>query len=844
MSLRYKSRLLRHLGHENYTPQMIRVLAEDLGVPREDFEEFTKAVEDLASKGQVVYGDDQFVTLPPMGKEVIGRFRKNPKGFGFVIPIDKNLHGDLFVPPDATGDALTGDLVRVAVVRTRAGGGPAGRSPFTGQIIEVVERKRSEFSGELVKRGGQWLAMPDGRMLTDPVVIRDPGAKNAHEGDKVVFELVRHPEGNMLGEGVITRVLGGAGEPDVETQAVIATYNLPGEFPEECVEQAREATAVYEGEIRHAITDGKGFGPLRKDVTGDYIITIDPPDAKDFDDAISIERKESGGWRLGVFIADVSHFIAPGSPLDLEAAERGNSVYLPRLVIPMLPEVLSNGICSLQEGVPRYCKAAYIDLDREGNFQKARFASVCIRSAKRLTYLEAQALIDGNTEEAKRHAKTETKYDDRLIETLREMDRCSKAIQARRMKRGMIRLDLPEVELIFDDTGRVADAVPEDDAFTHTLIEMFMVEANEAAARLFEWLRVPLLRRVHPEPIPGDVDELRRYATVAGFKIPKNPDRLELQALLESTRGSPAAKAVHFAVLRSLSKAEYSPALVGHFALASDAYAHFTSPIRRYPDLTVHRALRAFLERTENGDNPPRDDASAHRLGRDLTGTPLCPHEEDLVQIGHRCAQTEMNAESAERDLRQFLVLQLLQDKHIGDVFKGVVTGVTGAGVFIQIEKYLAEGMIKSEDLPVGRPGDLSAKDGAKPGPGQRGPHKPGTFRPMGPGRWRIDPKSGALVEQNTGRSFNIGDSLDVAIAAVDLPARKLDLLVADPDSRDAGKAKKVMKLTLGADGGGLGSAAGVGFRGATGADKRASRSKSREKGKKDFRSDRKNRGH
>lgn len=826
MSLRYKTRLLRHLSHENYTPQMLRQLAEDLGVPAEDFPEFRDAVEALADEGQVVYGDDSLVTLPPMGKEVVGRFRKNPKGFGFVIPTDKNLHGDLFIPPDATGEALTGDIVRVRVVRSRRGGsGGAGRSPFTGEIVEVLERKRSEFSGELVKRGAQWLALPDGKALPNPVVIRDPGAKNAKEGDKVIFELTVHPDGAMLGEGVITRVLGVSGEPDVETQAVIAAFGLPGEFPEECVEQAREANAAFEREIKGAIDGGKGFGPLRRDVMKDYIITIDPPDAKDFDDAISIVRTESGGWRLGVYIADVAHFIPPASALDVEAAERGNSCYLPRKVIPMLPEVLSNGICSLQEGVPRFCKSAFIDLDREANFQRASFASVCIKSAKRLTYLEAQGLIDGNVEEAKRHAKTEPRYDDRLVETLREMDRCAKAIQARRLKRGMIRLELPEVELVYDDSGRVADAVPEDDAFTHTLIEMFMVEANEAVARLFENLRVPLLRRTHPEPVPGDVDDLRKYATVAGFRIPKNPTRQELQSLLEGTRGTPKAKAIHFAVLRSLSKAEYSPALIGHFALASEAYAHFTSPIRRYADLTVHRALRAYLEKTDNGARSPRGDDEMKRLGRDLADSPYCPDESVLVQVGRQCNRTEETATDAERDLRSFLVLQLLQDKHIGDVFRGVVTGVTGAGVFIQIDKYLAEGLIKTSDLPVPKTG-------------------PGGKPRFGPGRWKIDPRSGALVEEYSGRSFNIGDTLEVAIAAVDLPARKMDLVVADPESREKGKDKKVMKLTLGADGGGLGKVEGAGFRGMTGEQRRSQRSKSRDKGKKDHRPDRKNRGH
>lgn len=818
MPLRYKTRLLRHLTHESYSPTDVRTLAEDLGVSEDDFTEFEDAVRQLAQDGEVVYGDDKLVTLPPMGKEVIGLFRRNPKGFGFVIPRQANLHGDLFVPPDATLDALSGDIVRVQVVRSRRGGGGAGRSPFTGEIVEVLERKRTEFAGELMKRGGTWIVQPDGKGLSEPVIVRDPGAKNAVEGDKVVFELIRRPEGNMVGEGAILRVLGKTGEPDVETQAVIAAYGLPQEFPRACVDEARAATQAFEDELRQWEKGGRK-SDYRLDLTDDFIITIDPPDAKDYDDAISISR-EGDTWKLGVHIADVAHFIAPGSALDEEASERGNSVYLPRLVIPMLPEILSNGICSLQEGVLRFCKSAFMEYDSGGRVRRQGFASTVIKSVKRLTYLEAQALIDGNPKEAERHAKTEPNYTPELLEALRMMNDLSKTILARRMKQGMIRLDLPEVELIFDEKGRVVDAAPEDDAYTHTLIEMFMVEANEALARLFEDLRVPLLRRVHEEPVPGEIDELRRFAMVAGYRIPKNPTREELQGLLESTRGTPAAKAVHFAVLRSLTKANYSPALVGHFALASDAYAHFTSPIRRYPDLTVHRALRAFLEATKNGREAPKEEKEKRALGLDLRRSDYCPDEQELREIGARCTQTEVNASEAENELRQFLVLQLLSE-HIGDVFAGVVTGMTGNGVFVQIEKYLAEGMVKTPDLPV-----ATADDKGKT-----------SFRTGG--RWKIDPRSGALVEQSTGRSFNIGDKVDVVIAAIDLPARKMDLLIADPESRARGKSK-APQLKLGGDpsAGGLGGGQGAGFR--TGADRRAAKSRSRDKRKKDYRDDRK----
>lgn len=817
MPLRFTRRILSHLKHDNYEPGTIDRMAQELGVQPDEMEPFKKAVESLAKDGSLALDANGRVKLPVMGDEVVGTFRKNPRGFGFVIPTIHYREGDLFVPPDAVGDALTGDTVRVEVVR----GIRRGEKDTTGVILEVLKRKRKSFAGELVHRGGQWLVFPDGKELTAPVVVPDAGAKHAKAGDKVVVEILRYPEGNMLADGVVVRVLGEAGLPDVETQAVIAAYNLPGEFSRACVDQARAAAAQFDEEVEAGLKNGfEG----REDLRDDYIITIDPPDAKDYDDAISI-KVHPDGWELAVHIADVANFILPETPLDLEAKERGNSVYLPRLVIPMLPEILSNGICSLQEGVIRFCKSAFVRYDKDGNVRSEGVAATVIKSAKRLTYLEAQALIDGDLKEAVKHAKTEPKYTDQLISTLRQMNTLSRAIRERRRRQGMIHLELPDVELIFDELGHVIGARKEDDAYTHTLIEMFMVEANEVLARLFEGLGVPLLRRVHPEPTPGDAAELQVYASVAGYKVPKSPTRQELQALLEATAGTDAARAVHMAVLRTLTKAEYSPALIGHFALASEAYAHFTSPIRRYADTTVHRALTEYLRNTDNGRNVPRSEGDKRRLGEKLQRSPMCPDQDTLVEIGRHITSTEENAAGAESSLRQFLVLQLLQTR-IGEEFDGVVTGVTNTGVFVQLEEYLADGLVKTADLPVGKRGNA--------GYGQSG------------GRWKIDQRTGALVHESTGRSFNIGHRVKVTIGAIDLALRKMDLFISDPDARQAGKAKRVGGKP--SDGGGLGGGGlaidlDVLKGGKTGAERRSQRSKGRERSKTDFRKERKDKG-
>ncbi len=829
---RYSARVLGHLRHDSYTPGNLDRLMQDLSLDPSARADFEATLKGLEQRGLIERDDKGLVRLPAAPETLTGRFRKNIKGFGFVQPDLSVREGSIFIPAEYVGDALTGDTVRIQVVRGRR----RGEDDTTGRILEVVQRKRKVFTGELEQRGSQWLVFPDGRELTDPVVVRDPHAKNARPGDKVVIEITSYPEGNALADGVIVDVLGAAGTPSVETQATIAAYNLPGEFSEEVVAQARRCSEQFEREIADFDTDPDRARANREDLREDFILTIDPPDAKDYDDAIHIKKIRlpdgEAGWELGVHIADVAHFIPIGTPLDQEALKRGNSCYLPRHVIPMLPEVLSNGICSLQEAVPRFCKSATIHYDRRGNVRRYGVSQTLIHSKKRLTYLEAQALIDGDETEAKKHAKTEPNYTPQLLEALREMDACARAIRERRRAAGMIHLELPDVVLIYDDEGRVIDAEREDDAFTHTLIEMFMVEANEALAKLFERLQVPLLRRIHPEPTPGDVDELKQVAKVAGFTIPKNPTRQELQKLLDSTRGTPAAPAVHFAVLRTLTKAEYSPALVGHFALASEAYAHFTSPIRRYPDLTVHRALAEFLRHTANGSRLPADDEDWKRLGRRLMDSRNCPDDEALAQIGRHCTGTEENAAAAEENLRSFLVLQLLAE-HVGEQFKGMVTNCSNAGVFVQLEKYLASGLIPREQLPRyeakgQRPDDRRGGGGFGGGGGGGG------------GNWQLDPRSGKMVHPASGRSFAIGDQVAVTIAKVDLALRRMDLVITDASSREKSKIKPQDQGQT--KGGGIGGGLHIDWdtlkHGKSGSAARSQRSKQRDRGKKNHRRD------
>ena len=694
----FKKRIIKFLKHPDYTPLKLAPLAKALGVSSEDYPQFKLAFEELRRAGRVVIGARNLVSLPPLSGRIIGTFRANPKGFGFITPLEPNSHGDLFIPPSATAEAMTGDIVAAKVVKK---GRRAGQMRYSGKVVEILERAQNKFVGTLMKQAEGWVVQPEGRGFIEPISVDDVTAKNARAKDKVVVEILSYPTEKYLARGVIIEVLGRAGRYESEIKSIIRQYHLPSEFDADCIEQSRKAAAEFNPER---------IG-TRDDITEKVIITIDPPDAKDFDDAISLEKNSEGNWVLGVHIADVGNFVPPDSPLDAQAKVRGNSVYLPGKTIAMLPEILSNGICSLQPGQRRFCKSVYLTYDQQGNVLARSFANSIIDSAQRLTYEQADKALRGRTKGIKPE----------VVKLLKDMETLSRAIEKRREKGGMIHLDLPETELVMDKTGRVVDAHPADDSYPHTIIEMFMVEANEAVACLLDRLNVSFMRRIHPEPDGLSMKNLSKLVRAFGYSLGRTVDRRAIQKLLAAVKGADCSLAVNLMVLRSLEKAEYSPLNIGHFALASNCYCHFTSPIRRYADLLVHRVLECYLQK--------RLDSVEQKL--------------DLTEIGKHISFTEERAEDAEEELKTVLILQMLSKK-IGDELDCVVTGLTSFGVFVQSRKYGIEGLIAMGDL--------------------------------GPDIWKYNQRNQCIVGQHSGCSIHLGRAMKVRIISVNVAARQLNV--------------------------------------------------------------------
>ncbi len=701
MSDHYTHAILKYLSGRDYQPLTQRQLARQLGVSHDEYGSFRSAVKRLRDTGRVVLGAREALTLPGLPKRLVGFFHQNVRGFGFVTPETPTAHGDLFIPADQTGGAMTGDRVLVRVsfrgIRDR-------QKSYSGEVIRIVQRGQNRFVGTLQESEDTWFVIPDGKQFIQPIVVRDISAAGPPAGTKVVAEITEYGDAGRLPVGVIVETLGDRGQLAVETQAVIRAHGLEDRFSRKATAEARAAVKAFDPDAPHN----------REDVTGQTVITIDPPDARDYDDAISLTPGPPGQVTLGVHIADVSHFVPAGSVLDEEASRRGTSVYFPKKVVPMLPEILSNGICSLQEGQKRFAKSAFITYDAAARVIRTRLAETVISSAQRLTYQEAQGILDGAT----------GGYDREVVALLRSLGDLARRIEARRREAGMLHLDLPEIDLILNKKNRVVDAVPADDAYTHTMIEMFMVEANEAVARTLAGKDRQFLRRIHPPPDGQSSHQLASFLGAAGLRISHDLQRQEIQRLLETVRGRPESYAVNLAVLKTFQTAEYSPQDVGHYALASDCYCHFTSPIRRYPDLTVHRLVGALCR--GHLDSLPPDDLPA------------------LAALGERLTAAEQTAEAAEQELREVLILQFLETR-IGEEFDGVITGVTNFGIFVQSPRFLIEGVVRMENL--------------------------------GDDWWEVNARYGFIRGDRTGKTFRIGQTVRVRIAGVDVPQRQLHLL-------------------------------------------------------------------
>jgi ribonuclease R len=694
--------ILNAISKKSYQPMSAKALARKLGLAETSFREFRSALKGLIREGKAQLGKNDTVRPAPSLPKAVGIFKRLKGGDGVVrVEAEEGLPPkEYYVPDHLTHDAANGDEVMIGVRRkaTHAADGLA-------EISEVVRRATRQFVGTYFERDGAGFVRVDGEVFTHSVEIADADVKGAKPNDKVVLEMVRFPTAGARGEGVIVEILGRTGDPKVDTTAVVRALGIPDQFPEEVLDEARDQARRFSEE------DLGG----REDFTQQLVITIDPADAKDFDDGVSLMRDpDTGHWVLTVHIADVAHFVPPGGPLDREARERGTSVYLPQRVIPMFPEIISNGLASLQEGKVRYVQTVEMEFTPDAEPVSARFARGVIRNRKRFTYEQVQSVFDGEAVSGLAPAKMRMLHDMRTL---------SKALRARRARRGSLEMSMPEAVLEYDEKGHVSGAHFAVQDESHQLIESFMLAANEAVAGHFDRHKIPFLRRIHPAPDLRKLEAFALFARTLDYRLPRRPGRADLQRILNESAKTGERHAIHYALLRSLKQAIYSPEQDEHYALASTQYCHFTSPIRRYPDLTVHRLLTHWLEKKR-----ARSD------------------EKEIINIGEHCSKTERRAETAEREAVKMRLLSYLSNR-LGLEMDALITGVAEFGFFAQGREFPAEGLVHVSSL--------------------------------NDDYYQFDPDGHVLEGRRHGHRYRLGDEVRVEVVRVDLQRRQLDFRVA-----------------------------------------------------------------
>jgi len=689
--------IVRFLREDAAQPMRPKEIARALEIPKDDYHAFREALGRLEGRGKLYRIRGGRFGVPRDLGLVIGRLQTIQSGAGFVIPDEGE--EDVFVRAPDLGSAVDGDRVTVRVEQHE------GRGP-RGSVIEVLERAHSRVVGIVREaRGHAWLDVSEPRLGAE-VFLPDSERGEANDGDLVSVEITDWGEKGPHAIGRVERVLGRPGDPGVEVLAIQIGYGLDEAFPEEVETQAAELNA---GGIRPEDLEG------RDDCRAHRVVTIDPVDARDHDDALSFERLDDGSAWIGVHIADVSHYVREGNAIDAEAWERGTSVYLVDRVIPMLPHSLSSDMCSLVPDHDRLTLAAFLKVDRHGALTETRFAKAVIRSAHKLSYEEAQQILDGEDTPA-------TSKDPDLRADLNDLLRVSRIFREGRRKRGSLDFDLPESQVILDEEGAPIDVRRRERLATHMLVEDMMIAANEAVARWTIEKGVPALYRIHEDPNPDKLEELGLVAAEFGLSFPKKNARpRDFQRLLDAVKGKVEEPIVSVQVLRSLARARYATSNEGHFGLASQAYLHFTSPIRRYPDLVVHRQISRWLD----------DPASARKINRDW-----------LEATAKQSSAREQNAAQAERDSLDLKKVEFME-RHVGDHFEGAINGVTGFGLFVRLNRYDIEGLVH-----------ISA---------------------LGGDYFKHDPVRHSLVGRRTRKTYKMGDAVEVQVVKVNREERKID---------------------------------------------------------------------
>jgi ribonuclease R len=647
---------------------------------------------------------------------IAGRVIGHKDGFGFVVPDDES--DDLFLNARQMRLVFHDDRVMVSV------SGIDHRGRREGSIVEVTERCTHELVGRLISESGIHFVQPVNTRISQDILIPTENIGQAKNGQMVVVAITTQPSATTRPVGKVIEIIGDHMAPGMEIDVAIRNHEIPNEWPEAVLAEASH----FSQEVEEAACKG------RLDLRALPFVTIDGEDAKDFDDAVYCEPREKGGWTLYVAIADVSHYVKPRRPLDEEALNRGNSVYFPGRVIPMLPEVLSNGLCSLNPNVNRLAMVCEMSISTTGKIMTYRFHEAVFKSYARLTYNKVYAMVEQGDKELQKE------YRD-LLPHLQELFVVYRVLNKARKKRGAIDFDLPETKIIFGEDRKIEKIIASERNDAHKMIEECMLCANICAARFLIKNEVTGLFRVHEGPSPEKLMDLRKFLGELGLTLPggEEPEPADYAKLLKMIEGRPDAHVIQTVLLRSLSQAVYTPEQKGHFGLAFEEYAHFTSPIRRYPDLLVHRAIRQVLRGDHNpGENDPR-----------------------FEKYGEHCSMTERRADDATREATEWLKCEYMMDK-IGEEFDGVITSVTSFGLFVELKEIFVEGLVHISLLQSDY--------------------------------YHFDPIKHALLGERSGRRYGLGDPVRVKVVRVNLDDRKIDFMIAEDVNEAQEKSKSKSK--------------------------------------------------
>jgi ribonuclease R len=702
--------LLKLIRERVQHPASARELSQILRIPREERTSFKRQLKALAESGGLLQIRGNRFGLPEKMDLVVGRLTTNPAGFGFVVPehADEGDRQDIYIAASNLTEAMHGDRV-VARIERRTDKGLEGR------IIRILERSQSALVGryELDDAGLGYVVPFDRRIRTD-VQVPTGQSSSAEPGEMVLVEITRWPTATRGPVGRVVEVLGGIDQPGVDTQIIIRKFNIPDVHSSEAIAEATRLGGV----VRER--DIKG----RTDFRGALTVTIDGEHARDFDDAITIERLPNGNYWLGVHIADVSHYVKPGSALDEEAYERGTSVYFTERAVHMFPAELATGLCSLNPHVDRLVQSVLMEVDRRGTVVRYEVHDGVINSDARMTYTAVNAILTD------RDAATIAAYP-AYVPMFELMQELFEVLNQRRRRRGSIDFDLPEAEVILSDEGQIAAIIASERNVAHRLIEEFMLLANETVATHLVEQDAPALHRVHEAPDVKKVEDFEAFISTIGYGLAAGGQTVRpkhFQRLIDRMKGTPEERPIAALMLRTMQKARYDAASLGHFGLAAEHYTHFTSPIRRYPDLVVHRMLRESRRGPLAG--PRRDEL-----------------EEELPEVAKHTSDMERRADEAERELLQWKKVRFMADK-VGDEYEGYITGVANFGLFIELVEHYVEGLV-----PISS---------------------------MADDYYRFVEQQHVLRGENTKKIYRLGDRVQVQVVRVDMERRQVDLGLVD----------------------------------------------------------------